>query len=75
MTLHAEEEMNDDNLTIFDVERTILTGKVTERQEDYTTREWKYLIAGDSLLGEGVEIVAKISVTGKLVIITVYRES
>lgn len=26
MTLHAEEEMNDDGLTIFDVERVILTG-------------------------------------------------
>lgn len=49
MTLHAEEEMDDDNLTIFDVERTILTGELTERQEDYVTGEWKYLIAGESL--------------------------
>ena len=31
MTLHAEEEMNDDCLTIFDVERCILNGKILER--------------------------------------------
>lgn len=34
MTVHAEEEMNDDNLFIFDVERAILTGVITERQRD-----------------------------------------
>lgn len=28
MTLHAEEEMNDDDLSIFDVERAILTGSI-----------------------------------------------
>lgn len=27
MTLHAEEEMDEDGLTIYDVERIILTGK------------------------------------------------
>ena len=31
MTLHAEEEMNDDLLGIFDVERAILTGTIVER--------------------------------------------
>ena len=31
MTLHAEEEMSDDALTIFDVERGILTGEIVER--------------------------------------------
>ena len=32
MTLHAEEEMDDDELSIFDIDRCILTGKITERQ-------------------------------------------
>ena len=27
MTIHAEEEMNDDGLNIFDIERSILTGE------------------------------------------------
>ena len=74
MTLHAEEEMNDDDLTVFDVERAILTGEVTERQEDHVTGEWKYLINGQSIHGDSIEVVAKISVTSKLVIVTVYRE-
>jgi len=39
MTLHAEEEMNDDGLTIFDVERGILTGEIVERQKDHATGE------------------------------------
>jgi hypothetical protein len=29
MTLHAEEEMDDDELSIFDIERCILTGEIT----------------------------------------------
>ena len=74
MTLHAEEEMNDDDLSIFDVERAILTGRVTERQQDLATGEWKYLVAGHSVHEEDVAVVAKISLTEKLVIITVYRE-
>jgi len=48
MTLHAEEEMNDDGLTIYDVERCILTGKVLERQKDAVTAEWKYRGPGGS---------------------------
>ena len=42
MTLHAEEEMSDDGLTIYDVEHCILTGKILERQKDKVTAEWKY---------------------------------
>lgn len=72
MTIHAEEEMDDDNLSIFDVERGILTGKIVERQRDRVTAEWKYLIEGETVLGNPVIVVAKLSVTGKLVIITVY---
>jgi len=37
MTLHGEEEMSDDELTIFDVERGILTGEILERQKDVQT--------------------------------------
>lgn len=72
MTLHAEEEMDDDELSIFDIERGILTGQVVERQTNHVSGEWKYLIEGETLAGHPVVVVAKISVTGKLVIITVY---
>jgi hypothetical protein len=72
MTIHADDEMNDDCLTIFDVERCILTGRILERQKDKDTAEWKYRINGRSLSNNEVEIIAKISPTGKLVIITLY---
>ena len=73
MTLHAEEEMDDDDLSIFDIERIILTGTIIEQQKDQVTEEWKYLIEGDSISNESAVVVAKMSVTGKLVIITVYK--
>jgi hypothetical protein len=73
MTLHAEEEMEDDGLSIFDVESVILTGSISERQKDKRTADWKYLINGQTLAGNDVTIVSKLSVTGKMVIITVYR--
>ena len=72
MTLHAEEEMDDDEFSIFDIERCILTGKITERQKDKVTNEWKYVIEGQSILDDKVGTVAKLSLTGKLFIITVY---
>jgi len=73
MTLHAEEEMSDDELTIFDVERGILTGEIVERQKDTETGEWKYLIKGQTVAGGEIVVATKMSLTGKLVIITVYR--
>jgi hypothetical protein len=74
MTVHAEEEMTDDNLFIFDVERVVLTGNIVERQKDRDTTEWKYLVEGRTLAGKLAVVVAKISATDKLVIITVYAE-
>ncbi len=72
MTLHAEEEMNEDGLTIYDVESSILTGEILERQKDRVTSEWKYRISGHAVSGGKVEVIVKLSPTGKLVIITVY---
>jgi hypothetical protein len=46
MTLHAEEEMYDDNLTIYDIEQGILSGEILERQTDRVTAESKYRIRG-----------------------------
>lgn len=38
MTLHAEDEMDADGFTIYDVEHVMLTGAVTERQKDQTSQ-------------------------------------
>ena len=72
MTLHAEEEMDNDDLSIFDIERGILTGKIIERQKDRDSAEWKYLVEGKTLTDDRVVVVAKLSTTDKLVMITVY---
>ena len=75
MTLHGVEEMEDEGLSILDVEHAVLTGKITRRQKDEETREWKYLVTGRSLSQDDVVVVAKLSPTDKLVIITVYAET
>lgn len=72
MSLHAEEEMDDDGLSIFDIEHGILTGEILERQRDRETAEAKYRIQGKTLADDSVEIIGKISPTGKLIIIIVY---
>jgi hypothetical protein len=72
MTIHAEEEMEDDELNIIDIEHSILNGKILERQKDRITAESKYRIQGETAEGIQVEIIVKLSPTGKVVIITVY---
>ena len=74
MTLHAEDEMDADGLTIYDVESAIFTGQITERQRDRASAEWKYAVRGQSLSGDAVTVVARFGPTGKSVFITVFRE-
>lgn len=72
VTLHAVEEMDDDGFSIFDVEHCILHGEIMERQKELKSAEWKYLVQGDTFKERGICVVAKMSIIGKLVIITVY---
>jgi hypothetical protein len=72
VSTHAAEELEDDNLTILDLENIILTGEITERQRDAKTREIKCVIAGVTLEGTAAETVVKVGFTGKLIVITVY---
>ncbi|MBD3243593.1 MAG: DUF4258 domain-containing protein [Chitinivibrionales bacterium] len=72
MTLHAEEEMENDGFTIFDIEEAILTGRITERQRDRSTGESKYVVQGRTLSRDLACVVAKVGPTEKLVIIAVF---
>ncbi len=72
MRLHADEEREADGLSVLDVENCFLTGEITGRQRDKNTKEVKYRIAGTTMSGRAMEVIAKIGPTGKLVIITVY---
>lgn len=75
MTTHAEEEMDDDRLTIFDVESVILTGEIIERQRDRRTRESKYLVRGETVDGSrSAVVVTKFGHAEILVILTVFSE-
>ena len=64
--------MDEDALSVFDLERTILTGDIIERQRDPATRELKYLVRGNAVDGRQVVIVGKLGPTDKLVLITAW---
>ena len=72
VSTHAADELEDDNLTILDLENVVLSGQIVERQRDRNTRETKYVIQGSTLDGTAAEVVVKVGHTGKLFIITVY---
>lgn len=75
MTLHADDEMDADGLSIYDVENVILTGSIVERQTGRHSRDSKYLVRGRPLEGdESVVVVGKLGSSGNLVILTVYVE-
>jgi hypothetical protein len=72
-TPHAQDEMNEDDLFIFDLEQCVLTGAIVERQWDDVYDEWKYLVAGESTDGDDMIAVVKLDYKGQIVFITTYR--
>ena len=64
--------MEDDVLSIFDVERCLSIGRIVERQRDRERREWKYLVRGHATDGTAMVVVGKIGRRGRLVIVTAY---
>ncbi|MBX3326577.1 MAG: DUF4258 domain-containing protein [Nitrospira sp.] len=74
ITVHALEEMGEDDVLVVDVENVVLTGRIIERQVDRASRERKYVLAGIGCSGERVNVVLKLGPTSKAVVITVYRE-
>jgi hypothetical protein len=72
VSTHAADELEDDSLSVYDLENIILTGQVTERQRDKATREAKYVVRGSTLDGQAAEAVVKVGHTGKLFVVTVY---
>ncbi len=74
MSLHAVEEMEDEGFTVLDLEHAMLTGKIVQRQKHHESGEWKYLVKGWTLSENEIIVVAKLSPTDKLVIITMYAE-
>ncbi len=72
VTVHAADELEADDLTVYDLERIVLTGAIIEKQRDRHTPESKYRIKGQTIDGSPAETVVKISMTQKAVFVTVY---
>ena len=73
VSTHTADKLEDDHLTILALENIVLTGQIVERQRDARSREIKYVIAGGALDGSAAQVVVKIGLAGKLVVITTYR--
>lgn len=71
---HAADALDDDEISILDVENIVLTGGIIERQRDPQTRERKYVIEGETLDGHAACCVVKIGPTAQVVIITAWVE-
>lgn len=72
VSLHAAEELDDDNLSVLDLESIILKGKIVSRQRDRATGEVKSVVRGTTLAGDPAEVVVKLGAGTTLVVITVY---
>ncbi len=71
LTNHAREQMFEDFLDRYDLEKAIRNGRIIERQLDAVTEEFKYVIRGKSISLAEIEVVCKLS--NALIIITVYK--
>ena len=72
VTQHAADELEDDNLTIHDLENIVLSGQIVDRQRDRETQEIKYIVRGRACDGRVAEAVGKIASWSALVFITAY---
>ena len=73
-TTYADEEADEDGLSLRDIESAIFTGSIIERQKDRETHEWKYVVRSRALDGRGACVVAKFGLAGSLYILTVYED-
>lgn len=75
MTVHAVEEMAEDDLDIFDIEEAILNGQVVQRNKE-DPRGTKYTIEGLALdRARLVGVVGRFPRPDRFLIITVYEVS
>jgi hypothetical protein len=73
VTQHVWRKLWAERLAWFDLEDLVLEGRITARQREEVSGEWKYVIEGANAFGERAATVVKFSTTGKLVFITIYR--
>lgn len=75
MSVHATDEMAEDNLDILDVEQAILSGQVVRRQKG-DPRGTKYVVEGFATDGATlVGVVGRFVGSERFLIITIYEVS
>ncbi len=75
MSVHAAEEMAEDNLDILDIEQAILNGQVVRREKD-DPRGAKYVVEGLATDGTtSVGVVGRFLRSERYLIITIYEIS
>ena len=73
MTVHAMEEMAEDNVDIIDIEHSILNGRVAKVEKN-DPRGSKYVVESLAMNEQTlVGIVGRFTATGRYLIITVYE--
>jgi len=73
VTVHAAQKLRSLGLVATELEALILSGSIAARQRDEVDNDWKYVVEGAMSWGRLAATVVKLSPTGKLVFITVYR--
>lgn len=75
MTVHAAEEMAEDDLDILDVEQALMTGQLMRTEKD-DPRGTKYVIEGLATDGEtSIGVVGRFQGAERYLIITIYEVS
>lgn len=75
MTVHAAEEMAEDDLDILDVEQALMTGQLVRTEKD-DPRGTKYVVEGVASDGEtSVGVVGRFQGAERYLIITIYEVS
>lgn len=70
LTEHADEEATVDGIDIYDIENSILNGKIRRTWP----KEDKFEVVGTSLDGRSIGVVCRITKTLKVRVITVYLD-
>ena len=74
VSIHAADELEDDGLSVLDLESIVLSGRSVERQRDRATRELKVVVRGKALSGVSSCAVAKVGAARRAVNNTEYVE-
>lgn len=72
LTIHALEELENDDLTDEDLEAILFSGQIVRRQRDEQTGDLKYVIRGFCLAGEAAFAVVKVAESKRILVLTVF---